>query len=134
MKLAEAEMVMEYCADIRRKRRMIERRRAELSDEISSLRGMGFDGMPRVANQGIVRRQWPVEWKNWGFQKSCEAWTEKKHLCGQTRPLFWRNCGPSTASTAKSLQNGTFMALPGAGEADFVVSALQRSQPETETE
>lgn len=52
MKLAEAEMVMEYCADIRRKRRMIERRRAELSDEISSLRGMGFDGMPRGSQPG----------------------------------------------------------------------------------
>lgn len=52
MKLAEAEMVMEYCADIRRKRRMIERRRAELNDEISSLRGMGFDGMPRGSQPG----------------------------------------------------------------------------------
>ena len=39
MKLAEAEMVMEYCADIRRKRRAIERHRAELNDAISGIRG-----------------------------------------------------------------------------------------------
>ena len=52
MKLAEAEMVMEYCADIRRKRRAIERRRAELNDEISGIRGMNMDGMPRGSQPG----------------------------------------------------------------------------------
>lgn len=52
MKLAEAEMVMEYCADIRRKRRAIERHRAELNDEISGIRGMNMDGMPRGSQPG----------------------------------------------------------------------------------
>lgn len=52
MNRAEAEIVMEYCADIPRKLRIIKYRRAELNDEISSLRGMNLDGMPRGSQPG----------------------------------------------------------------------------------
>lgn len=52
MNRAEAEIVMEYCADIPRKLRIIKYRRAELNDEISSLRGMNLDGMPRGGQPG----------------------------------------------------------------------------------
>lgn len=52
MNRAEAEIVMEYCADIPRKLRIIRYHKAELNDEISSLRGMNLDGMPRGSQPG----------------------------------------------------------------------------------
>lgn len=48
----EAEIVMEYCVDIPRKLRIIRYHKAELNDEISSLRGMNLDGMPRGGQPG----------------------------------------------------------------------------------
>ena len=48
----EAEIVMEYCADIKRKLRIVRYRKAELNDEISGVRGMNLDGMPRSSRPG----------------------------------------------------------------------------------
>lgn len=48
----QAEMIVEYYADIRRKMSLIRRQQAELNDEISTLHGMGFDGMPRSNRPG----------------------------------------------------------------------------------
>lgn len=48
----DAEIVMEYCADIKRKLRIIRYRKAELNDEISGVRGMNLDGMPRGSQPG----------------------------------------------------------------------------------
>lgn len=52
MKLTEAEMVMEYYADIHRRLRAIRRQKADLNDEVGGLHSMNMEGMPRGSKPG----------------------------------------------------------------------------------
>lgn len=52
MKVHEAEMILEYCADIPCRLNIIRRQCAALDDEIDTMRGVNMDGMPRGGEPG----------------------------------------------------------------------------------
>lgn len=52
MKVHEAEMILEYCADIPCRLNIIRRQCAALDDEIDTMRGVNIDGMPRGGAPG----------------------------------------------------------------------------------
>lgn len=52
MKVHEAEMILEYCADIPCRLNIIRRQCAALDDEIDTMRGVNMDGMPRGGAPG----------------------------------------------------------------------------------
>lgn len=52
MKVHEAEMILEYCADIPCRLNIIRRQCAALDDEIDTMRGVNMDGMPARGSAG----------------------------------------------------------------------------------
>ena len=67
MKVHEAEMILEYCADIPCRLNIIRRQCAALDDEIDTMRGVNMDGMPRGGEPGdgpatmAVKMSWESE-------------------------------------------------------------------------
>lgn len=65
----QAEMIVEYYADIRRKMGLIRQQLIELDDEISSLRRMNLDGMPRGSQPGDSTADMAIKMEELGISE-----------------------------------------------------------------